>query len=186
MNRSAGWVWVVVQAIGSSEAMPVASIDAISITSERSVSPHRKAVQLLGQEYILPQFVIGGEWISTIKITNRGTKAFNAIPFYLNDNNGLPLNATFRLSDGRVITDSAFTVSLSIGGILEATFAGGRDAQFGHVFIGCPATGPCETPGLYSDVTLRNRNATRPDFESVFPVEQPYATQYLGVVNKLR
>jgi len=33
--------------------------------------------------------------------------------------------------------------------------------------------------GLYGEVTLRNRNATRPDFESVFPIEEPFATQYM-------
>ncbi len=139
----------------------------------------RDAVQLQKQEYVLPQFVIGGEWASTIKLTNRGISPVTAIPVFFTDNTGKPMLATFKLSDGRTITDSSFTVTLAVGGLLEATFEGGRDTQFGHAFIGCPDTGACDTPGLYGEVTLRNRNSTRPDFESIFPIEQPFETQYL-------
>lgn len=153
-----------------------------SVDGARSVADariQREALQLLNQEYVFPQLVIGGEWASTIKLTNRGTKPLASIPVFLVDNMGNPLRATVQLSDGRTITDFSFTVSLQVGGLIEATFLGARDTQFGHAFIGCPATGVCETPGLYGEVTLRNRNATRPDFESVFPVEQPFETQYL-------
>jgi hypothetical protein len=139
----------------------------------------RDAVQLQNQEYVFPQFVIGGEWASTIKLTNRGTRPFTNIPVFLFDNAGNLMRATFQLSDGRTITDNNFTVTLQVGGIVEATFLGGRDTQFGHALIGCPTTGACETPGLYGEVGLRNRNSTRPDFESIFPIEQPEATQYL-------
>jgi hypothetical protein len=38
---------------------------------------------------------------------------------------------------------------------------------------------PGLTIGLYGEVVLCNRNATRPDFESVFPLEQPPPLQYL-------
>lgn len=42
----------------------------------------------------------------------------------------------------------------------------------------CSSTGAC-IAGLYAEVTLRNRNSTRPDFEAVFPLEQPTALQYM-------
>ena len=147
--------------------------------SVRAARVQRDAVQLQNQEYVFPQFVIGGEWASTIKLTNRGTRPFTNIPVFLVDNTGNLMRATFQLSDGRTITDSLFTVTLQVGGMVEATFLGGRDTQFGHAFIGCPTTGVCETPGLYGEVGLRNRNSTRPDFESIFPIEQPFETQYL-------
>jgi len=139
----------------------------------------RDAVQLQNQEYVFPQFVVGGEWTSTIKLTNRGTRPLTEIPVVLIDNTGKPMRATVQLSDGRTITDSSFTATLPVGALVEAIFEGGRDTQFGHAFIGCPATGACETTGLYGEVTLRNRNSTRPDFESIFPIEQPAQTQYL-------
>lgn len=139
----------------------------------------RDAIQLQGQEYILPQIVIGGEWTSTIKFSNRGTRQITSIPVYLYDNTGKPMRATFRSPDGRTITDSQFTITVPVGNLIEATFEGTADSQFGHAVVGCPATGVCETLGLYAEVTLRNRNSSRPDFESVFPIEQPAATQYL-------
>ncbi len=147
--------------------------------SAADVRIQRDAVQLQNQEYVFPQFVIGGEWTSTIKLTNRGTRSFTAIPIELTDNTGNLMRATIQISDGRTITDSSFTVTLPIGSVVEATFLGGTDTQFGHAFVGCPTTGTCETPGLYGEVGLRNRNSTRPDFESIFPIEQPFEIQYL-------
>jgi len=37
----------------------------------------------------------------------------------------------------------------------------------------------CGTPGLYGEVTLTNTNSTRPDFQSVFPLEEPFSLQYM-------
>ena len=100
------------------------------VDAARSVTDarvQREAVQLLNQEYVFPQFVIGGEWASTIKLTNRGTRPLASIPVFPVDNTGNPLRATFQLSDGRTITDSSFTVSLQVGGLIEATLLGARD-----------------------------------------------------------
>jgi len=166
---------LVSNAQGIEQKLP--SIDAANSVTD--VRIQRDAVQLQKQEYVLPQFVIGGEWASTIKLTNRGTTILTAIPVFLTDNTGKLMRATFQLSDGRTITDSSFTVTLPVGALVEAIFEGERDTQFGHAFIGCPATGACETAGLYGEVGLRNRNSTRPDFESIFPIEQPFETQYL-------
>ena len=113
------------------------------------------------------------------EIHESGNNTTTAIPVFLLDNTGKPMVATFQLSNGTTITAPSFTITLSVGGLIEGTFLGGKDTQFGFAFIGCPATGACKTPGLYGEVTLRNRNATRPDFESVFPIEQPSPIQYL-------
>jgi hypothetical protein len=160
----------------SAQGIPMLSRNSQSVIADQL---RREAVQLQDQEYVLPQLVIGGEWSSTMKFTNRGTRQINSIPVYLVDSTGRPMVTTFQLSNGSTITDSSFTITIPVGSIIENTFVGGRDTQFGYAFIGCPDTGECETPGLYGEVALKNRNSTRPDFESVFPVEQPFSTQYL-------
>ena len=86
--------------------------------------------------------------------------------------------ATYRTSAGELVTDVGFSFSLGVGNVIEVTFVGRSFTQFGHAFVACSANG-CGTPGLYGEVTLRNRNATRPDFESVFPIEAPAPLQYM-------
>ena len=76
------------------------------------------------------------------------------------------------------LTNTGFSFSLGVGGIVEGTFIGTSTVKFGFASIGCNANG-CGTPGLYGEATLRNRNATRPDFESVFPLEYPASVQYM-------
>jgi hypothetical protein len=158
-----------------------AAVAAITcVASAQTVTPFTaqpQAVQLQNVEYVIPELIIGGEWTSTIRFTNRGIAPILPTNVYLLDDAGLPLQATFQLTDGRIITASAFSVSLSVGTMVEATFLGSTTA-FGSAFIGCSAAG-CGTHGLYGEVALRNRNATRPDFESIFPFEAPAATQYM-------
>lgn len=77
-----------------------------------------------------------------------------------------------------MITGTGFSFSLPVGAVLEGTFLGGSTTQYGQAFIGCSSNG-CGTPGLYGEVTLRNHNSTRPDFESVFPFEFAASVQYL-------
>ena len=137
-----------------------------------------EAIQLTGFEYVIPQLILGGEWTSTIKLTNRGTVAIPATNVYFLDNNGNPMSATFQTSAGNVITDVGFSFSMPVGAILQDTFIGGSSTQFGQAIVACSANG-CGTPGLYGEVTLRNRNSTRPDFESVFPFETPASLQFL-------
>jgi hypothetical protein len=137
-----------------------------------------QAIQLQGAEFIVPELIIGGEWTTTIRLTNRGKAAIPTTNVYFIDNNGKPMSATFQTSDGNIVTDSGFSFSMGIGGILEATFIGTSTVKFGFASIGCNANG-CGTPGLYGEATLRNRNATRPDFESVFPLEYPASVQYM-------
>jgi hypothetical protein len=137
-----------------------------------------QADRLQGLEYVIPELILGGEWTSVVKLTNRGTRAIPTTNVYFMDNVGNPMSATFQTTSGSVITDVGFSYSLPIGSLLEVTFFGGTSTQFGHAIIGCSSLG-CGTPGLYGDVTLRNRNSTRPDFESVFPLEQPAPTQYM-------
>jgi hypothetical protein len=137
-----------------------------------------EAIQLQGVEYVIPEVIIGGEWTSTIRITNRGEVPIPTTNVYFWDNNGNPMRATFQTTYGNIVTDSGFSITSAVGGMVEATFIGTSASQFGHATIGCSAIG-CGTHGLYAEVTLRNRNSTRPDFESVFPTEMPYALQYM-------
>lgn len=143
-----------------------------------ALSQHPDAVRLQGSEYIVPELILGGEWTSSIRLTNRGTNPIPATNVVFYDNTGKPMAATFQTSSGSVITDVGFSFSLNVGGVLEATFFGGSNTLFGQGIILCSAVS-CGTPGLYGEVSLRNRNATRPDFESIFPLEQPAATQYM-------
>ncbi|MCX6593837.1 MAG: hypothetical protein NTZ56_20165 [Acidobacteria bacterium] len=138
-----------------------------------------QAIELQGFEYVVPELIIGGEWTTTIKLTNRGRTAIPPTNVLFIDNNGNPLLATFQTSSGNTVTDSGFSFSLSIGGIIEIPFTGTSTVRFGYATVACNANG-CGTPGLYGEATLRNRNPTRPaDFESVFPLEAPATLQYM-------
>ncbi len=137
-----------------------------------------QAFQIQGTEYVIPELIIGGEWTSVIKMTNRGTSAIPTTNVFFYDDAGNPMRATFQVSNGNIITDTGFSFSLSPGTMLEATFTAGSAPGFGHGVIACSSAG-CNTPGLYGDVTLRNRNSTRPDFESVFAFERPVPLQYM-------
>jgi hypothetical protein len=148
------------------------------VMESRAVTPHREAVYLQGVEYMIPQLIVGGEWTSTITLVNRGTRDIPGTNVYFVDNMGNPMRATFRTSSGQTITDTGFNFFLGAGALIEGTFVGGSAGQFGSALIGCSSAG-CGTPGLYGEVTLRNRNSTRPDFESVFPFESPGYTQHL-------
>src|SRR5581483_9809715 len=137
-------------------------------------------------EFVIPELIIGGEWTSTIRLTNRGTKAIPTTNVFFVDNMGNPMRTTFQetvcgttCGAGNAVTDFGFSFSLNPGGILEIPFSGTSGTSFGHAIVDvCRSTTTCSSAGLYAEVTLRNRNTTRPDFESVFPLEQPASTQY--------
>ena len=137
-----------------------------------------EAIQLTGYEWVVPELILGGEWTSSIKLTNRGTAPIPTTNVFFVDNMGNPMTTTFQASNGSVVTGTGFSFTLGVGGIVQGTFLGGSTTQFGQAFVGCSANG-CGTPGLYGEVVLRNHNSTRPDFESVFPFETPAAVQYM-------
>jgi hypothetical protein len=137
-----------------------------------------QAIQLQGDEWIVPELIIGGEWTTTIRLTNRGKATIPTTNVNFIDNTGKPMSATFQTTSGSTVTGTGFSFSLGIGGIVEATFIGTSTTQFGFAAILCNANG-CGTPGLYGEAILRNRNATRPDFESVFPLEFAASFQYM-------
>jgi hypothetical protein len=151
------------------------SIRSLTATEAKG-APH--AIQLQGVEFVVPELIIGGEWTTTIRLTNRGSTTIPTTNVYFFDNNGSPMAATFQITGGSVITDVGFSFFLNTGGIVEATFIGTSSVRFGFGTIACNSNG-CRTPGLYGEATLRNRNATRPDFESVFPLEYPSSAQYM-------
>jgi len=170
---------ILVTALGLSActALQAQTVAPLSATA-RSNGGHPEAIQLQGQEYVVPELIVGGEWNTTIKLTNRGTVSIPTTNVDFVDDQGFALTASFQTTDGSIITDTGFAFSLPIGTTVEGTFVGGRNTNFGHAIIRCNAAG-CGTPGLYGEVILRNRNSTRPDFESVFSLEQPAPVQYM-------
>jgi hypothetical protein len=154
----------------------------VQARTESRIEPLTKgspeAIQLQGVEFVIPELIIGGEWTTTIRLTNRGKTAYPATNVIFIDNTGNPMSATFQTTSGNVVTGTGFSFSLGVGGIVEATFVGTSNAIFGFAAINCNASG-CGTPGLYGEATLRNHNATRPDFVSVFPLEYPASIQYM-------
>jgi hypothetical protein len=157
--------------------------DVQPLTTESRIQPlpatvHPQAIQLQGVEFVVPELIIGGEWTTTIRLTNRGKTSIPTTNVGFWDNNGKPMSATFQATNGNIITGTGFSFTLGVGGMIEATFIGTATTNFGFASIGCNANG-CGTPGLYGEATLRNRNPTRPDFESVFPLEYPASVQYM-------
>jgi hypothetical protein len=61
---------------------------------------------------------------------------------------------------------------MPVGTMVEATFLGSNSAQFGHAILDCPAPG-CSSPGIYREVTLRNRNPIHPDLRQFFHLKVP-------------
>jgi hypothetical protein len=138
---------------------------------------HLGAVKQQPVEAIFPELIIGGEWASTVRLTNRGTAFIPTTKVFFVDNSGNPMQATFQMTGGSTITDVGFTFSLAVGQILETTFVG-RDTVFGFALVDGSAINFTQS-GLYAEIALRNRNAVRPDFEAVFPLEQPSGLQYM-------
>jgi len=163
----------VVQGIIAPLASGALLSDAVTTTAQS-----RKAVTQQPAEGVFPELIIGGEWTSTVRLTNRGNKAIPATSVFFVDNAGNPMQATYQITGGSVVTDYGFSFLLNVGGILETTFFGGQTTQFGFALIDGRAIN-FTASGLYAEISLKNRNATRPDFESIFPLEQPAALQYM-------
>jgi len=145
----------------------------------RSVDARREANYQVGYEFILPEFIVGGEWTSTIRFTNKGSVPIVDAEVLLIDNLGQPLFATFTTyPDNQLVTDSGFLVTLPDKGVLEVNFQGGGPTQYGYVWVdttACPLEADCS---LYAEVALKNSHPSRPDLESVFPLEEPASEQY--------
>jgi hypothetical protein len=158
----------------------VCSGQGIGPTVSNSGTPrfHSDAIQLQSTEWVVPELIIGGEWTSSIKFTNRGSVAIPPTNVYFWDNTGKPMMTTFQATNGQIITGTGFSFSLGVGAIVQGTFTGGASTAFGMATIACSALG-CGTHGLYGEVTLRNHNAARPDFVVVFPLEMPSSGQYM-------
>lgn len=145
------------------------------LTTQDGGRPKAHAIQLQGTEWIVPELILGGEWTSSIRLTNPTSSPFPKTYVYFVDNNGNPMKTTFRTSMGDTITDIGFSFSLDPGGLIEGVFQGGSSAQFGHAIMDCSA---CAVPP-YGEVQLTNHNASRPDFQAVFPFEMPTTLQYM-------
>jgi hypothetical protein len=112
-----------------------------------------------------------------------------ATNIYFADNLGNDMTATFQTTTvtangttvlGSPITGVGFSVSLQPGAIIEVTFSGGADAQFGSGILDyCSTSANCSSRGIYGQVTLTNTNSIRPNFQSIFPFEEPATLQYM-------
>jgi hypothetical protein len=109
----------------------------------RRLGPHLQtdAVQLQNLEWILPELILGGEWTTTIRLTNRGATSIPATNVYFMDNTGNPMTTTFQTTAGNVVTGPGFNFTLPVGAMVEATFLGGTNTLYGHAFVGCNTNG---------------------------------------------
>lgn len=164
------------------------SLTGLDAKTAETLIHQRSAVKQQSLEAIVPQLIVGGEWNSTLRFFNRSSTAITGANMFFVDNLGNPMTVTFQtvttntlgqLIKGDPIVTSAATLTLNPGIGIEGTFFGTATAQFGHVLIDTCANRGCSTAGIYGEVILRNRNSTRPDFESVFPLEQPASLQYM-------
>jgi hypothetical protein len=135
---------------------------------------------LTGADFIVPQLIIGGEWTSTLRLVNNGPVGITPHNAVFLDAEGRAMSATFQTTTGQgVVTSTGFTFFIAPGEMVDVTFFGGAQSQVGHIRLdptACPINVACS---LYGEVTLRNRNFTRPDFESVFAIEAPARDQFL-------
>jgi hypothetical protein len=145
----------------------------------RTGSEIRSAAYLTGAEYIVPQLIVGGEWTSTLRLVNNGNATITPHNAYFLDSEGRPMFVTYLTSNQGYLTQTAFRFAIAPGQMVEIPFYGGAQTQFGQIVIdptSCPLQSTCS---LYGEVVLRNRNPTRPDFESVFALEAPARDQFL-------
>lgn len=178
MNRSLGLFFAAAMMITCNAQTAIERSPAGTRYHPKDASPRPAAVKQQAVEYIFPELLVGGEWSSTIRLTNRGTTAIPPTNVYLIDNKGNPMTATFQITGGAIVTDDSFNFKLGVGGILETTFFGTSNTQFGHGLVDGSAI-DYTVSGLYAEVAVRNTNAIRPDFEAIFPLEEPAALQYM-------
>jgi hypothetical protein len=159
--------------IGPLPEQPGRTVEAIRAAVER------QAVYQTGAEYVIPQLIVGGEWSTSIRLTNRGALPITAGRAAFVDNTGKSMSLTVQSPSGTPQTVAGFAFTLQPGGIVEVNLPSDTGNAFGYVLIdpaSCPPTAACS---LYGEVVLRNRNSTRPDFESLFPSELPTDLQYM-------
>lgn len=151
--------------------------ETLTIQTEKTLE--RSAVQQQSLELIAPELIVGGEWTTVLRLTNRGTEVMNGTAAIVDDKGAL-MTVTFQQPSGNTLTGSGLSFRLNpAGGVLEGTFVGGDATRFGHLIVSASTCAPTSGCRLYGEVILRNRNATRPDFESVFPFEQAAPLQYM-------
>ena len=58
----------------SAQSIQPLSLESHSPKSAREAQIHPEAIMLQGEEWVIPELIIGGEWTSSITLTNRGTQ----------------------------------------------------------------------------------------------------------------
>lgn len=145
-------------------AVCLAVASAVSVYAE---TPSKNTSYLSALDESAPQVIFGGEWTTKITLTNLRASAVEfPIAFYGPDGRAQQVPILGRT------TASSYRVSIPARGqvTLETpydTSAPGRTG-WAQVDVPCTTSGPDTCGRVAGTVTLRNRNATRPDFEAVF------------------
>ena len=165
----------------SANAAAKAEVQKLPAMSRAELEASRRQANFqIGFEYVLPQLIVGGEWTTTLKLINRGTFSIPPSKMFFFDSTGDFMPVTFHTTGGEEVTDTGLTFQLGPdAGVLEITFTGTDEARFGHAQIdpgACPLEENCT---LYGEATLKNSHPSRPDFESVFPIETPSDLQFM-------
>ena len=160
------------QAVAAGRAAGKSSVEARAASRQQWA---RDAEVLASGEAYLPEFIIGGEWTTTLTITNLGTETAQNLTGYLVDNNGFPLTATIN-GEGSVVIDDAFILNVDPGVVFEIQFSLGDGQGYGHIYLPPVMCGSADC-AIQAQVALKNSNPTRPDFESVFYLSAPETDQ---------
>ncbi len=166
--------------MGLKEAIAIGRTAAKSSVEARAASLQRgaRSAQVISSDEVyLPELIIGGEWTTTLTITNLGTETAQNLSGYLIDNNGFPLTATIR-GEGNVVIDDAFILSVAPGVVFEIQFSLEGGPGFGHIYLPPVSCGSANCT-IQAQAALKNTNPTRPDFESVFTLSAPESNQAL-------
>lgn len=140
----------------------------------------RRANLLFGLEDSLPQLVVGGEWTAILKVTNLGPESLTTAEAFFTDDSGNPL--PLRGGGDVDFEGSSYAFSLIGFAVLEIQLEALDDAtHLGWIFLENPdecLSGDVNCR-LYAEITLKNSHPSRPDFESVFPMDSPSSYQML-------
>ena len=84
----------------SGQTIEALSAGADTRSSIEAIKARPDAIQLQSLEWVVPELILGGEWTSSIKLTNRGTQAIPITNVNFWDNTGNPLQTTFQGTSG--------------------------------------------------------------------------------------
>lgn len=162
------------QAIARGQVEPISTQQYLAETLERS---QREARPLNSRQDRLAQLIVGGEWSATLTIVNLGTANTPVIPVFFLDNKGAAFPVRISGDLAEPTTAPSLMYTLIPGATLQFNLESpDAETHFGHVFL---PTFNCDNLDciIYGEIVLKNSNESRPDFESVFSLEDGAASQ---------